>query len=59
MSDLASPLIYIYDNEVGKAFWCFVQVMKLIVSVWFSTLIFTQGADIWVLSSCIFHTFHT
>jgi hypothetical protein len=31
MSDLASPLLYVMDGDVMKAFWCFVQVMKLIV----------------------------
>ncbi|XP_054164526.1 TBC1 domain family member 17-like [Oppia nitens] len=30
MSDLASPLLYVMDGDVMKAFWCFVRVMKLI-----------------------------
>ena len=35
MSDLASPLLYVWDGDVMKAFWCFVQVMKLIVSFFY------------------------
>ncbi|CAG2113406.1 unnamed protein product, partial [Medioppia subpectinata] len=31
MSDLASPLLYVMDGNVMKAFWCLVRVMKLIV----------------------------
>lgn len=29
MTDLASPLLFAYDGQVGKAFWIFVQVMDL------------------------------
>lgn len=29
MTDLAAPLLYVWDGDIPKAFWCFVQVMKL------------------------------
>ncbi|RWS29697.1 TBC1 domain family member 15-like protein [Leptotrombidium deliense] len=29
MSDLATPILYIWDGDVVKSFWTFVQVMKL------------------------------
>jgi hypothetical protein len=32
MTDLASPLLFVYDGDVKKAFWIFVQVMGLFVS---------------------------
>ena len=32
MTDLASPLLYVYNGDVKKAFWIFVQVMSLFVS---------------------------
>lgn len=33
MTDLASPLLYVYDGDVQRAFWCFVQVMNMFVSI--------------------------
>ncbi|RWS06964.1 TBC1 domain family member 15-like protein [Dinothrombium tinctorium] len=30
MSDLATPLLYIWDGDTMKAFWTFVQIMKLL-----------------------------
>lgn len=32
MTDLASPLLFVYNGDVKKAFWIFVQVMNLFVS---------------------------
>jgi len=32
MSDLASPLLYVAEGDVGKAFWFFANVMDFTVS---------------------------
>ena len=32
MTDLAAPLLYVYDGDESKAFWIFVKVMELFVS---------------------------
>ncbi|XP_074597006.1 TBC1 domain family member 15/17 [Brevipalpus obovatus] len=29
MTDLASPLLFVWEGDVTKAFWCFVSIMKL------------------------------
>ena len=32
MSDMLAPILYVVDNEVD-AFWCFVGLMEIMVSV--------------------------
>lgn len=40
MTDLASPLLFVWEGDVKKAFWTFVKVMEYFVSVIFDTMTF-------------------
>lgn len=32
MTDLAAPLLYVFEGDLVKSFWCFVQVLNFTVS---------------------------
>jgi hypothetical protein len=40
MTDLAAPILYVFDGDVVKSFWCFVQVLEFTVSFFLSFLFF-------------------
>lgn len=42
MSDLASPMLYVADGDVCKAFWYFVHIMKITVTFFFVRITWTN-----------------
>ena len=35
MTDLAAPILYVFNGDLVKSFWCFVQVLEFTVSTFY------------------------